>query len=174
MAIATQINKDYPKIETVTQIQYHQSGLITIGRNKYEEKGLLYADKYFPAVFDYKWIEGNSKTALEEPNSIVLTESLAKKYFGNKNAIGQLINLENNYNLKVTGVIKDVPGNTHLPFAYLVSLETIRKEDEGMFSAFWAIPGGSFTYIVTPPNYDVSKIQSRIYWFLEKNWGKDI
>ena len=174
MAVAEPLRNDFPELEAVTQVQYHNSGLITIRQNKYEEKGFLFADKYFPEVFDYKWIEGNSTTALAEPNSIVLTESLATKYFGNKNAMGQLINLENNYNLKVTGVIKDVPGNTHLPFKYLVSLETIRKEDEGMFSAFWAIPGGSFTYIVTPPHYDISKIQNRIHWFIEKNWGKDI
>src|SRR5205814_2210455 len=108
-ALAEPLRNDFPELEAVTQVQYHESGLITIGQNKYEEKGLLYADKYFPQVFDYHWLEGNLKTALAEPNSIVLTESLAKKYFGNKNAMGQIINLENNYNLKVTGVVEDLP-----------------------------------------------------------------
>jgi putative ABC transport system permease protein len=60
-------------------------------------------------VFDYGWIEEDPKTALREPNSIVLTKSIANKYFGNQEALGRVINLENRYSLKVTGVIKDLP-----------------------------------------------------------------
>ena len=88
----------------------------------------------------------------------------------------RVINLENQYSLKVTGVIKDLPGNTHLPFNFLVSFETVRKEkkNKGALSAFYWISGGSFAYIVTPKNYNISQIQSRIHGFIEKNWGKDI
>lgn len=174
LAIAAPLRNDFPELEEVSQVLYRGSSLITIGQKKFEEEGSAFADEYFSSVFDYHWLEGNYKTALKEPNSIVLTQSLANKYFGNREAMGQMINLENTYNLKVTGVIKDLPGNTHLPFKYLVSFETIRKENEGMMSAFWAIPGGSFTYIVRPRHYDISKIQNRIHWFVEKNWGKDI
>ena len=52
MAIAEPLRNDFPELETVTQVQYHESGLISFGQNKYQEKGLLYADKYFPQVFD--------------------------------------------------------------------------------------------------------------------------
>jgi len=73
-------------------------------------------------------------------------------------------------------VIKDLPGNTHLPFNLLVSFETVRKqrEQKGAMSNFYWISSGSFAYIVTPKHYDVSKIQRRIHWFIEKNWGKEI
>ena len=174
LAIATPMRNDFPELEEVSQVWYRGSGLITIGQKKFEEEGGAFADEYFSSVFDYHWLEGNYKTALKEPNTIVLTESLAHKYFGNSEAIGQMINLENRYNLKVTGVIKDLPGNTHLPFKYLVSFETIKKDVSGMMTAFYAIPGGSFTYIVAPKNYDISKIQNRIHGFIEKNWGKEI
>ena len=174
LAIATPMRNDFPELEEVSQVWYRGSGLITIGQKKFEEEGGAFADEYFSSVFDYHWLEGNYKTALKEPNTIVLTESLAHKYFGSSAAMGQMINLENRYNLKVTGVIKDLPGNTHLPFKYLVSFETIKKDVSGMMTAFYAIPGGSFTYIVAPKNYDISKIQNRIHGFIEKNWGKEI
>ena len=174
MAIAKPMRNDFPELETVSQIWFRGDGLITIGQKKFEEKGGAFADECFSSVFDYNWLEGNAVTALKEPNSIVLTETLAHKYFGSADAMGKMINLENKYNLKVTGVIKDLPGNTNLPFRFLVSFATIAHENEGMMTAFYAIPGGGFTYIVTPKNYDISKIQKRIHGFIEKNWGKEI
>lgn len=174
MAVVPALRHDFPELEEVSQVWYRGSGLITVGKTKYDEKGLMFADRYFPSVFDYNWLEGNYKSALAEPNSVVLTESLAHKYFGTKDAMGQLITLENQYHLKVTGVIKDVPGNTHLPFNYLVSFATIQNDVKGMMSEFFSIAGGSFAYIVTPENDPVSNIQSRIHAFIEKNWGNDI
>jgi len=174
LAIAAPMRNDFPELEEVSQVWYRGSSLLTIGQKKFEEEGGAFADEYFSSVFDYHWLEGNYKTALKEPNTIVLTESLAHKYFGSSAAMGQMINLENRYNLKVTGVIKDLPGNTHLPFKYLVSFETIKKDVSGMMTAFYAIPGGSFTYIVAPKNYNISKIQNHIHGFIEKNWGKEI
>jgi putative ABC transport system permease protein len=176
MAIAPAMRNDFPELEEVTQAWFHQSGLVTIGQKKFEEKRILFADKYFPFVFDYGWLEGDYHTALSEPNSVVLTESYARKYFGDKEALGQFINVENEYTLKVTGVIKDLPGNTHLPFNILVSFETVRKhrEEKGAMSNFYWISEGSFAYIVTPPHYDVRRIQKRMHSFIEKNWGKEI
>ena len=176
MAIVPAMRTDFPELEQVSQAWFHESCLIKVANKAFQEKAVLFADKYFPSVFDYHWLEGDYKTALAEPNSIVLTETYAKKYFGNKGAMGQLINFENEYDLKVTGIIKDLPGNTHLPFNLLVSFETVRKQREemGAMSAFYWISGGSFAYIVRPENLDIAKIQNRIHWFVEKNWGKQI
>ncbi|MCW3107890.1 MAG: transporter permease, partial [Segetibacter sp.] len=174
MAVVPVLRTDFPQLEAVSQAWYHESGLINIGQTRYQEKGFVFADKYFSSIFDYNWLEGDFKTALAEPNSIVLTERLAGKYFGNKEAMGQVVYLENRFPLKVTGVIKDVPGNTHLPFNFLVSLSTISEEVKDMMSNFYAIPGGSFAYIVTAKNYPVEQIQNKIHGFIEKNWGKDI
>lgn len=176
LAIAPAMRNDFPELEQVTQAWYWESGLIKVGRQTFQEKAILLADQYFTSVFDYQWIKGNAKTALVEPNAVVLTETNARKYFGDKDPMGQIIKLENRYDLKVTGVIKDLPGNTHLPFNLLASFETVRKEreEEGAMSAFYWITNGSFAYIVTPENYDVAKVQKRIHGFVEKNWGKDI
>jgi len=173
MAVVPALRNDFPDLEEVSQAWYQESGLINVGEKKYKEKGYIFADKYFPSVFDYHWLEGNPKTALAEPNAIVLTESIAQKYFGNKEAMNQVIKLENQYTLKVTGVIKDLPGNTHLAFNMAVSFETIRENVKGMMNQFWAIAGG-FTYIVVPEHYSIAKIQNRIHGFLKKNWGEDV
>ena len=176
MAIAPAMRNDFPELEAVSQVWYREEGLIKVNQTRYQEKGFAFADQYFTSVFDYDWLEGNSKTALAEPNSVVLTESYAHKYFGNKEAMGQIINLENQHDLKVTGVIKDLPGNTHLPFHFLVSFETVRKQREqlGAMRAFYWITGGSFAYIVIPKNFSVGQLQKRMHGFIEKNWGKAI
>ncbi|MEX6686522.1 ABC transporter permease [Danxiaibacter flavus] len=176
MAIAPKIRNDFPELKAVTQVWFHQSAVMTLGDTKYEEKNLALVDQYFTSVFDYKWLEGNAKTALNEPNTIVLTETMAHKYFGDKEAMGKVVRLDDKLDLKVTGVIEDVPGNTHLPFNFLVSFETVRKDMEkrGAMSEFYWINNGAFTYIVLPENYPVKNVQSRIHSFVEKNWSKQL
>ena len=148
-------------------------GLITVDKARYNENNYMFADAQFAKIFDYEWIRGNSATALSEPNSAVLTESIAKKYFGDKDAMGQIIRLDNHYTLKVTGLIKDVPGNTTLPFTFLVSFETVKEDVKGMMSEFYAIAGGN-TYILIPPHFDIENIHKRIPAFIAFNWGKDL
>ena len=174
MAIAPAMRNDFPELEHVSQVLYQQSGTMKIGNTRYIENGFAYADDQFTDIFDYQWLAGNPKTALADPNTIVLTESLAKKYFNGRDVMGKVINLDNQFDLKVTGLIKDVPGNTHLPFNFLVSFETIKKNLGGALTEFYWITGGAFTYIVIPENYSVQQVQKRIPAFIEKNWGKEI
>jgi len=174
MAVVPAMRNDFPELEAVSQVLFQPSMIIKVeGGTRYEEKSFAFADEQFTKVFDYQWLEGNPATALSAPNSVVLTESVAHKYFGSKEAIGQVINADNSYNLKVAGVIKDLPGNTHLPLSALVSLETIKNEIKGMLSNFYAIPQGG-TYIVLPENYPVGRLGKRMKPFIAKNWGENI
>lgn len=86
------------------------------------------------SVFTYPMISGNPDFALLEPNSIVLTESFAKKFFGDEDPLGKMITNEN-YTLKVTGIIEDVPDNSHLKFSALISWTTLenRRQNWGNF-----------------------------------------
>lgn len=173
MAIAPAMRTDFPELEQVSQIWYQRDGVVKVGENRYTEKGYCFADEYFANVFDYQWLEGNAQSALSAPNTVVLTESMVQKYFGKGEAMGQVIRLDNQYDLKVTGVIKDPPANTHLPFIFLVSFETVKKELNPAQLPFYAIMGGS-TYIVTPEHYNIQQLQSRIAAFVAKHWGNDI
>ena len=174
MAVIPAMRNDFPELEQTSQVWYHESGLVKINQTRYSEKGFIYADEHFPAIFDYQWLAGNPATALSEPNSVVLTESIARKYFGEKTAIGQIVNLDNQFDLKVTGLIKDVPGNTHLPFLFAVSFETVKKDLKGAMSNFYWIMSGSFAYIVIPQNYSILQLEKKMPAFIEKNWGKNI
>lgn len=170
-AVAPAMRHDFPELE-VAQF-FYDDGMVKIGNDRYNEKNFAFADEYVPRVFDYQWLAGSPRSALTEPNSIVLTESMARKYFGTKAPMGQTIILENQWTCKVTGVIKDLPGNTSLPFPFLVSLTTIKKYLDRM-DGYFNIPGGNFTYIALPENYSIQQVRDRIHAFMEKNWGKDI
>lgn len=174
LAVAPAMRTDFPELEQITQVYFQQSALVKVSQTRYNEKRFAFADEHLPAVFDYHWLAGDPKTALSAPNAVVLTESIAKKYFGKENAIGQVINLNNEFDLKVTGIIKDPPGNTHLPFLFLVSFETIKKDVGSSMTNFWSIPGGSYVYIVIPENFSIHQLEKKIPAFIEKNWGRDI
>ncbi|HTI61830.1 ABC transporter permease [Mucilaginibacter sp.] len=170
LAVAPKMRNDFPELEQVSQVMYNNSAIIKINSQRFKENDVAFADQYLPQIFDFQWISGNPKTALAEPNSIVLTESVAKKYYGNDNPMGQVINIENQFNAKVTGVIKDQPGNRSVPIRILISLETIKERVKQGMGNFWNIGGGYFTFILLPQNYPVQRIQARIPAFLHKNW----
>ena len=169
LAIVPTIRVDFPELEQVTQVMYNNDVMVKVNNTRFRDKDFAFVDSSFPKIFDLKWIKGDPKTSLSEPNAIVLNETLAKKYFGDKDPMGQVINVENQLNVKVTGVIKDLPGNRSVPLQMLCSLETIKSRLN--LHEFWNIGGGFFTFILLPPNYPISKVQSKIPAFLKKNWG---
>lgn len=171
-AVAPALRNDFPELQ-VAQF-FYDDALVRIGNSRYNEKNFAYADEYVPRVFDYQWLAGDPHSALTEPNSIVLTETWAKKYFGTKDAMGQTINVDNKFDCKVTGIIRDLPGNTSLPLPFMVSLSTIKKFMADMGREYYNIPGGNFTFICLPEHYPIKRVRDRIHAFMEKNWGKDI
>jgi putative ABC transport system permease protein len=176
MAITPAMRTSFPELEQVSQVWHHSEGQVTIGQTRYNEKGYAFADAAFPKIFDYEWLQGNPATALADPNAVVLTETLARKYFGDKDAMGQVIKLEQfnlKFDLKVTGVVKDPPGNTSFPFLFLVSFETIKKDVQGMMNQFYAIAGGN-TYILLPPGYNIETLRKKIPSFIAAHWGEDM
>ncbi|MDO1447375.1 ABC transporter permease [Rhodocytophaga aerolata] len=174
LAVAPAMRNDFSQLEQITQTFYQRDGMVEIGGNRYNEKSFAYADEHYFNVFDYEWIAGDRNTALQEPNTVVLTQSIAAKYFGDQNPIGQTIRLNNQYDLQVTGLIKDVPSNTHFPFIFLASWKTLEKNFKNGLTNFWNIPGGSYLYILLPESYSVKQLEAGIKPFLKKNWGEEV
>ncbi len=170
--VAPAIRHDFPEL-TVAQF-FYDGGMIKVGNDRYNESNFAFADEYVPRVFDYQWVAGDPNSALSAPNSVVLTERIAKKYFGNRDAMGQTMNIQGRFNCKVTGIIKDLPGNTSLPLPFLVSLTTIKADLARFGNEYFAIPGGSYTFICLPDNYSIDRVRTRIHSFMAKNWGKDM
>jgi len=171
LAVAPKMRNDFPELEQVAQVMYSHDVMVKVDNKRFRDKDFAIADEHVPQVFDFEWVRGDAKTALTEPNSIVLNETLAKKYFGDANPMGRVVNVENEINAKVTGVIKDLPANRSVPLQMLLSFESIRKQVN--LNEFWNIGGGNFTFILLPKNYPVQRIQARMPAFLKKNWALD-
>jgi len=123
---AQTMKKDYPQVEQFTRI-YNSNGskLIKKGDAFINEQDIAHVDSTFFEIFPFPAISGDTHTALNEPNTVVITETAAKKYFGSVNAIGKTIETNDNgkTSYKVTAVIKDMPRNTHFHFDFLFSMK---------------------------------------------------
>ncbi len=146
--LAATLKKDYPEVEESGRFMSRERTLFKQGNNNFYETKVYYADSTIFNIFTYPFVEGDALHALNEPNSIVLTKSLAEKYFGkNKPALGKT--LRTVYDLyKVTGVIEDVPQNSHLRFDMLISWSTLPKNFNG--GENWG-NFNNFTYVLLKP-----------------------
>ena len=123
--IVKEILESYPEVLTGTRILRNGQLLIGRGTTKINEEGVLFADEELFKVFDFKLLKGHSETALLNPRSMVLTESYAKKYFGDEDPIGKELTVDEDTVLyKVTGVVEDAPPNSHIQFDILASLSS--------------------------------------------------
>jgi len=125
-AIKTQI----PAIKNATRITAIQK-MITIGTKRFNQKNIFYADSSFLQIFNYPLLKGNAANVLSSPYSVVLTETTAKRYFGSvEAAMGKTLYIDNDIkgsNLLVTGILKDIPANSHLQPALLIPMELYDK-----------------------------------------------
>ena len=154
------IKEKIPGIETVATLRDNFNGDAAIGDNRIPIKG-YWADPELFKVFTFPLIKGNEKTALEAPYSIVLTEESAKKLFGDKDALGQLIQFDTTQ-YQVTGVMKDVPFHSHLRFEALVSLSTLEQQDKNDRLMRWADIWVTYVYLLTPENTDLTTLQTNL------------
>src|SRR5262245_51482356 len=124
------MKKDYPEVEEMVRINSRERTLFKSGENSFYETKVYYADSTLFNVFTVKFIEGTAATALQAPFDIVISKSLAKKYFGKQSAMGKT--LRTVYDVyKVTGVIEDVPKNSHIRYDMLISMSTLLRNNKG-------------------------------------------
>lgn len=135
----TVLEADYPEVRQVARF-YNWGGdtpLLSYEDNKHTEEGIFFAENEVFQVFDFDFIAGSPETALIDVKSILLTESLALKYFGHEDPMGKVMTYKNEDNLIVTGVLKDLPANSHISFDALLPIELQRQRWMG-----W----GQYTY----------------------------
>jgi len=117
----------YPEI--IDQTRYwNYTSLVKYGNNKYTERDFRLVDSSFFNMFRYPFIRGNPNASLSDISSIVITEETAEKYFGNEDPIGKVLNIRQTTNLIVTGVIKNLPGNSHIQFDMVARIELMPEE----------------------------------------------
>jgi len=114
--------KDFPEIEQIARFVFFNEILVSRGEKRFYESNGLFADSTVFEVFSFALLQGNPETALTQPNTIVMTEAFAQKYFGSENALGQTLTFDNQNQYQVTGVMANVPANSHFTFDFLVSM----------------------------------------------------
>ena len=145
--------------------------LFSVGDKSFHEKKEIDVDSNFFSFFSFPLLKGNPSKVLNDINNIVLTETTAKKYFGSiDNAMGKIVMLNKEAPLKVTGIAKDVPSNSHVDFDIVTSLERLRNAS---FMNVW-INNGVYTYMELPPNVTQFQIEKQLPAFMEKNMSSDV
>ncbi|MBS1596929.1 MAG: ABC transporter permease [Bacteroidetes bacterium] len=166
------LKNDFPDIQKMTRLLNNGSTSLRYEEKLFLEKNAFFADENFFDFFPTTITRGNAKTALAEPNCVMISEEIAKKYFGRNDPVNQMVKIDNALNLKVTGLFKLLPSNAHFHPELLISFSTLndstvygRKQLETNFgnNAF-------YTYLMFPENYPVAKIESRFPAFLDKHY----
>lgn len=156
--MAAALLKDYPEVENAVRLRRSGAWLVKYGDISFNEDNILFADSSFFKVFDLKLKRGNPNTALTDPRSIVITEKYAAKYFGIEDPIGKRISLEADTNMyTVTGVIQNVPSNSHFRFDMLASLNSLG----GTMNQEWT-SHNYYTYIVLKDGISKDYFESKL------------
>lgn len=169
--MAQVILKDYPEIIKVTRVRQMGDWLIKFGDRKFNESGVYFADSTFFNVLDFKLLRGDQKTALVRPKSMVLTEKFARKYFGDQDPVGQKLIVEADTILyTVTGVVQDVPDNSHLKFDILASMSTFPQMAN---SQIW-VSHNFYTYIAVKEGTAKAELQTKFQEMILKYVGPQL
>ncbi len=163
MAVASPIfgetaKTELAQIEQTTRLRWYGGFLVKKGNENIQEGNVGQADSTFFDVFMLPMIYGNPKKALTEPNSIVVTESVAKKYFGSTDVLGKTLTINNTGSRKITGVIKDIPQNCHFRFTSFIPM----LEDPNANEVTWAGSQNYNTYLLLRSNTDVKVLTEEL------------
>ena len=153
--MAAGLKSEMPVIKNITRISKSQSVLFEVGNQKFQEKRMIYADSNFLDIFSFPLIKGDAKTALQNPDAILITEAIARKYFGNENPMGKIIRKDNQDNYKVAGVLANIPSNSHLLFDFIIPMSAIETTDGDLIRKTWE-NFNYYTYLLLDKNMDAS------------------
>ncbi len=164
------LKQDYSEIEEIARLSARPSSL-TYNDLAFNEEDIHFADNELFELFDLQWLVGDASQALTDPSSIVLTQSLATRYFGSEDALGKTVVLDNSYLLTVTGVIEDLPDNTHLKFSALIPfdlLKTIFLAESNFNIDTWRF-SGSFTYVMLEQDQTIENVREQLPDFVSRH-----
>jgi len=164
------MRNEYPAIEEMTRFRGTQKSVIRIGDRRYIEDNLYFADSSVFDIFTMPFIHGNPDKALSEPNKVVLTESIAKKYFGNTSPIGKTIEWVNGeIEMEITGVIEDCPETSHFQYDLLVSYMS-----SGYYEVDMWLSTNVYTYVLLQKGYTAGQMERQFPAMVKKYVGPQV
>jgi putative ABC transport system permease protein len=170
--IAPLLKQDFSEIEDIVRIMT-TSG-VTLSRDdvRVREQNMVIADANLFDFFNLEFVAGNAATALARPTNVVLTERAVARYFGNEDPIGQTLNLMDQADVTVAGVIRDLPDNTHMAFEIVGSIDAVPLLMGPGELESWG-SNNYYTYLRLPAGYDPAKLSAQFNEFLERHWNED-
>ena len=141
------LNADIPDVIDYTRIERKWAGLFTVGNKSFEEDDIYFVDTGFFRLFSHEFLEGRPEGALDEPGSVVLTESRAMKLFGRIDVVGETIHLDQEGDIRITGVIANVPGCSHMQFDYVVSNHRAQRRMPELYTSWDWMRGWSYVLL---------------------------
>ncbi|MCE7993074.1 MAG: FtsX-like permease family protein [Roseivirga sp.] len=169
--IGPALHNDFPEVETFVRLYVAELSVSDGATKKFMESRFTYADSTFWEIFDFELLQGDPKTALSSPFSVVLTESTATKYFGTENAIGKVLKVDEKFSYQVTGIVEDTPDNSHLQFDLLASFTSLQQLIGGYMYNNWHYPP-MYTYARIPSVGSISAVEGKFPGMVEKYLGK--
>jgi putative ABC transport system permease protein len=172
--VGPNLQNDYPEVESYCRLDMNKT-IVTVGQQRFLENNLLTVDSTFFEVFNYALRNGNVKNALTEPYTVVLTEKMAKKYFGDQDPVGQTVNLnlyqESNEGAtyRVTGVLSGEPRPSHFEFDMLVSFASFFKYKPDYLGEDGWHESSYYTYILLRPGAQKSTLEAKMPGFFQKH-----
>ena len=171
-ALASALQTELPEVASVTGIypNWNQKYLIKRGNQQFYEEGVYRVDSNFFSVFTFPFILGDARAALTTPESIVLTESAARKYFGTENPIGRQLDLDVNGGVfTVTGVLAAIPNNAHFRFDFLIPLGTLDLNPDTQWKNYVF-----YTYVKLKPNTDAGRFKAKLQPLFNRHQPDDL
>jgi putative ABC transport system permease protein len=171
-AVGPALQQDYPEVESFARLMpFGEGTVVTYDNQAHFEKKVFYAEASFLRMFSFPLVKGNVETALSQPNTIVISESAARRILGDEEPIGKSIQVlsDRPTPMEVVGVFKDVPGNSHIKFDILVSYATTypwgwTQNDWGRLDIY--------TYVLLNQRANFHDLQAKLPAFIEKYEGK--
>jgi putative ABC transport system permease protein len=165
--IGPSLLEEFPEISSMTRLSIPGEGYFLVGDQSKTIQNIVFADSSVFDIFTFPMIQGNSRLALIEPFTIVLTKSTAKQLFDNENPIGKIIKLNGSNSFRVTGLVEDPPKNSTIQFGALLSFSSLYKMD-GYFLD-WDGGWAYYTFVTLADNINWSNFNGKLPGFLEKH-----
>jgi len=159
------MKEEFPEVQEFSRFWRSRKLLISYKNKRFFEEGFVFADPGFLSMFSFPLIQGDPKSVLATPDSIVLTEAYAKKYFGSQDPIGKTLITNNDYNYKVTGIVKDLPSNSDFHFDFMASMESAQAQGTKVHWTAWWYP----TYVSLQPHSSFQDLNSRLTHWAEEH-----
>jgi len=167
--LSEQLKEHFPEIRKSVRVAMTGERVLNYENKIFYEESILTVDPEFFVMFSFPFIEGDRRTALDNPNAMVIAEQIARKYFGRENPIGKILTMDNKIDFTVTGLIKDVPANSHLQFDMVVPFDVV--ENLGWVTDAWDF-SMALTYIQLEESVDYREFERKISG-LVKNYDED-